>query len=80
LNQIFEWSASLEYNFIDLTRHRFSPYVFAGIAAYYFDPYAYDSLGAKCTSTFEYRRRGTGSLSWSKPYNLFQFGIPFGGG
>lgn len=80
-SQIYEWNAMLEYNFIDLTKHRFSPYVFIGIAGYYFDPYAYDSLGAKVyLQPLSTEGQGLVAYPGQKPYNLVQFAIPFGGG
>lgn len=78
---IYEVNGLLEYNFIDLTRHRFSPYVFAGVALYHFDPFAYDSLGHKVyLQPLSTEGEGLAAYPGQKPYNLLQFAIPFGGG
>lgn len=42
---IGEWNLLAEYNLLDLTAHRLSPYLFAGIALFHFNPYSYDSAG-----------------------------------
>jgi len=79
--RVIEASGLLEYNFIDLTRHRFSPYVFAGVALYHFDPYAYDSLGHQVyLQPLSTEGEGLAAYPGQKPYNLLQFAIPFGGG
>lgn len=78
-SRIYEGNFLLEYNLLDLNEHRLTPYAFAGVAIYHFNPYAYDSLGKKIylkgLST-----EGEGLAGHPKPYNLFQFAIPFGGG
>jgi hypothetical protein len=80
-SRIYEANFMGEYNLLDLNTNRISPYVFAGIALFHFNPYAYDTLGHK-----QYLRQlsteGEGLAQYpnSKPYNLTQFAIPFGGG
>ncbi|RYF87789.1 MAG: hypothetical protein EOO03_09910, partial [Chitinophagaceae bacterium] len=44
---VWEAQLGLEYNFLDIQERGFSPYVFAGVAAFHFNPYAYDSLDNK---------------------------------
>ena len=46
-SKVYELNLLLEYNFLDITESRFTPYIFAGIAGYHFDPYAFDSTGRK---------------------------------
>ena len=78
-SKIYEGNFLLEYNLLDINIHKFTPYVFAGVAIYHFNPYAYDSLGKKVylkgLST-----EGEGLAGYPKQYRLFQFAIPFGGG
>ena len=78
-SQIIEWNLLGEYTFMDLSRKRFSPYVFAGIAVYHFDPYAYDSLGAKVyLQPLSTEGEGLPQYPNVKQYNLVQMAIPFG--
>jgi hypothetical protein len=76
-SKIFEWNAMVEYNIFDLNEHRFTPYVFAGMAVYHFNPYAYDTLGNKV-----YLRplSTEGEGFERKEYSLTQLAIPFGAG
>jgi hypothetical protein len=80
-SKIYEGNLLLEYNLFDLNVNRITPYVFAGIALYHFNPYAFDSLGKK-TYLKGLSTEGEGLAEYPdrKPYNLFQFSIPFGGG
>jgi len=79
--QILEWNLLGEYTFIDLTRKRFSPYAFGGIALYHFDPYTYDSLGAKVyLKPLSTEGEGLAQYPQMKPYSLMQVAIPFGFG
>ena len=80
-SKILEWNVLAEYNFLDLTRHRFTPYVFAGIAAYHFDPYAFDSSGHQIyLQPLGTEGEGLPQYPDSKTYSLLQMAIPFGGG
>src|ERR1700754_894055 len=76
---ITEWNLLVEYNLLDLQKHRLTPYAFAGIALFHFDPYAFDSLGRK-TYLHTLSTEGEGIVAGRKPYSLTQFAIPFGGG
>ncbi len=80
-SKIYEGNFLLEYNLLDLNEHRITPYAFAGGAIYHFNPYAYDSLGRK-TYLKGLSTEGEGLARYPdrKPYKLFQFAIPFGGG
>jgi len=79
--QIVEWNILAEYTFIDLTRKKFSPYVFGGFAVYHFNPYAYDSVGAKVyLHPLGTEGEGLPEYPNKKPYNLMQVAIPFGFG
>ncbi|HEV9035613.1 MAG TPA: DUF6089 family protein [Puia sp.] len=78
---IKEWNVLAEYNLLDLNEHRFTPYIFAGLAIFHFDPYAYDTTGRmvylKPLST---EGEGLPQYASRKPYALTQLAIPFGGG
>jgi hypothetical protein len=79
--KIGEWNLLLEYNLLDLSQHRFTPYAFAGIAVYHFDPYAYDSTGKKVyLHILSTEGEGLPQYPDRKPYSLTQMAIPFGGG
>jgi len=80
-SKIYEGNFLLEYNLLDLNEHRITPYVFAGGAIYHFNPYTYDSLGKKAyLRPLSTEGEGLSQYPNRKPYNLFQFAIPFGGG
>ena len=78
-SKIYEWNVLAEYNLLDLSEHRMTPYGFVGLAVFHFNPYAYDTTGKKV-----YLRplstEGEGLPGYHKPYNLTQLSIPFGGG
>lgn len=79
--RILEGNLLLEYNFIDLTSHKFSPYVFGGLAIYHFNPFTYDTLGNKIyLRPLSTEGQGLSQYPDRKPYKLTQFAIPFGGG
>jgi hypothetical protein len=78
---ITEWNLLLEYNLLDLSQHRFTPYAFAGIAVYHFDPYAFDSTGKKVyLHILSTEGEGLPQYPNRKPYSLTQLAIPIGGG
>jgi len=79
--QIFEWNVLAEYTFVDISTHRFSPYVFAGAAVYHFNPFAFDSSGKKVyLHPLSTEGEGLPEYPGNKNYSLTQFAIPFGGG
>lgn len=70
-----------EYTFFDLDQHRFSPYVFGGIAVFRFNPYAYDSSGNKVfLKPLSTEGQGLTAYPGRNPYRLTQFAVPFGAG
>lgn len=79
--RIYEGNLLLEYNLMDLSEHKFTPYAFGGIAIFHFNPYSHDSLGHKVyLRQLSTEGEGLAAYPDRKPYNLFQFAIPFGGG
>lgn len=76
-SRVLEWENGIQYNFLDLNNHWWTPYAFAGIGIYHFNPYANDTNGVKA-----YLRplstEGQGFAPGVKKYALTQFNIPFG--
>jgi opacity protein-like surface antigen len=80
-SNIIEWNLLGEYTFMDITRNKFSPFIFAGIAVFHFDPYSYDTLGQKVyLHPLSTEGEGLAAYPGQKPYNLIGFAIPVGGG
>jgi Outer membrane protein beta-barrel domain len=78
---IIELNLVGEYTFLDITRTKFSPFIFGGIAIFHFDPYAYDTSGHKVfLQPLSTEGEGLPQYPGQMPYNLTQFAIPFGGG
>lgn len=78
-SKLIEGNLLLEYNLLDLTERKFTPYVFGGVAVYHFDPYAYDSLGYKIfLKPLSTEGQGLDQYPGRKPYQLTQFAIPLG--
>jgi hypothetical protein len=78
---ISEFSVVGEYYLNDLYERRFSPYVFAGLAAFHFDPYAYNGTREKIfLKPLSTEGQGIAGYPDRKPYRLTQMAIPFGGG
>ncbi len=81
-SQILEFSAQLELNFLPyVTGHKdyyFSPYMFAGIAAFNFNPMAY--YEGKWYSLQPLGTEGQGTIAYydRKPYSLNALAFPFG--
>ena len=78
--QLSEVSLVAEANLLSLYQHRFSPYVFAGLAMFHFDPYTFDRNSNKV-----YLRplstEGQGIPGYNKKtYSKTQLAFPFGGG
>jgi hypothetical protein len=80
-SNIFEWNFLVEYNLLNLDKHRFTPYIFAGAAVYHFNPYATDTMGRKVyLKPLSTEGEGLPQYPGQKPYQLTQFAIPLGGG
>ena len=78
---ITEANLLLDFSFLNLDYHRFSPYVFGGIAVFHFNPYAFDSTGNKVyLQPLSTEGEGLAAYPDRKNYHLTQFAIPFGGG
>lgn len=80
-SNVWEAQLALEYNFLDIEERGFSPYVFAGIAAYHFNPFVKDSTGSKIfLRSLGTEGQGLPQYPDKKLYGNNQFAIPFGGG
>jgi hypothetical protein len=78
-SSIVDGHIGLEYYFKNLNEYSFSPYIFAGVAAYRFIPTAKDSNGVK-HNLKPLSTEGQGFYQNRRYYNLNQVNIPFGGG
>ena len=71
----------LEVAVLDMSSGRFTPYVYGGIAVFHFNPWARDNSGVKTyLKPLSTEGQGLSQYPDSKPYNLTQICIPFGGG
>lgn len=80
---LFEMHAGVELNFwpIDVTRHKATPYIFAGIAAFYTNPFAEDASGNKVfLRPLSTEGQGLAAYPDRKQYSLVNMAFPFGGG
>lgn len=78
---ILEGNLLLEYNILNLTDRRFTPYLFGGLAIYHYDPYTYDTLGNRIyLKPLSTEGQGLDLYPDRKPYKLTQLSIPFGAG
>ena len=79
--RVWEAQLGLEYQLFDLDSRSFTPYVFAGVAAYHYKPYANDSAGNKVyLQPLGTEGQGLAAYPDKKIYNTKQIAIPFGGG
>ncbi|HLG39312.1 MAG TPA: DUF6089 family protein, partial [Chitinophagaceae bacterium] len=80
-SSIKEAYAGLEYNLLDISKTRFTPYIYGGIAVFHFNPWAYDNDGNKTyLQPLSTEGQGLADFPTQKPYKLTQFAIPFGAG
>ena len=78
-SQILDLNLMLEYYFLDLSRYRVSPYVFAGVAYFHFNPYSYDTSGNQVyLQPLGTEGQGLSAYPDKKMYNLNQVAVPFG--
>jgi hypothetical protein len=78
---IEELNLLFEYDLLDLRTHKWTPYVFVGLAVFHFNPYAYDTTGKKVfLRPLSTEGEGLPQYPGDKEYSLIQPSIPFGGG
>jgi len=80
-SSIVDFHVAAEYDFFDIDRVGFTPYVFAGLALYHFNPYSHDTSGQKVyLQPLSTEGQGLSAYPDRSPYKLTQFAIPFGAG
>ncbi len=80
-SSIAEFHLALEFNFLDLSEHSITPYVFAGIAGFHFNPYTETASSNKVfLQPLSTEGQGLSQYPDRKPYKLTQMALPFGGG
>jgi hypothetical protein len=76
---IKEFHAGLEISLLDITKTRFTPYLFGGVAVFKFNPWAYDNSGNKTfLQPLSTEGQGIEDFPSQKPYKLTQVALPFG--
>ena len=72
--KLTEGNLLFDYNILNLTYHKLSPYVFAGVAVFHYNPYAYDSAGNKIyLKPLSTEGEGLDGIPWSQsiqPYSV----------
>ncbi len=79
---VVEGNLLLEYNLFSTTDPPLiNPFFYAGIGVFHFNPYTFDTAGNKVyLQPLGTEGQGLSQYPDRKPYSLFQFNIPFGGG
>jgi hypothetical protein len=78
---IKEAHLGLEFTFLDISKSRFTPYMYGGIAIFNFNPWTYDNSGAKTfLKPLSTEGQGFSQFPSQKPYKLTQWALPLGGG
>lgn len=71
----------LEVAVLDLSTSRFTPYIYGGISFFHFNPWTLDNSGTKTyLKPLSTEGQGLSQFPESKPYNLTQHALAFGGG
>jgi hypothetical protein len=80
-SDIKEAYAGIEYVVLDLENYRFSPYVFAGVAAFHFNPWTTDVSGNKVyLQPLSTEGQGLAAYPERKVYSLNQTALVYAGG
>src|SRR5690606_5912199 len=80
-SRVLEAQLAVEYNLFDLSERSFTPYLFAGVAAFHFNPYAHDSSGNKVyLRPLGTEGQGLPEYPEKEIYKNKQLAIPFGAG
>ncbi|MBC7949182.1 MAG: hypothetical protein H7Y42_14955 [Chitinophagaceae bacterium] len=78
---IHEAYAALEFTFLDISKSRFTPYLYGGISVFHFNPWTYDNSGEKWfLQPLSTEGQGIEDFPSHRPYKLTQFALPFGMG
>jgi hypothetical protein len=80
-SNITEFQGAVEYSLANMYVHRFSPYIFGGLALFHFNPTAVDTTGKRVfLKPLSTEGEGLPQYPGAKPYSLTQLAIPIGGG
>jgi Domain of unknown function (DUF6089) len=78
---VWEAQLAVEYNILDIEDRGFTPYLFAGVAAFHYNPYSYDLLGNKVfLRSMSTEGQGLSQYPEKKQYTNNQIALPFGAG
>jgi hypothetical protein len=78
---IKEVNAGLEFTFLDISRTRFTPYMYGGFAYFHFNPWTYDNNGTKTyLKPLSTEGQGLPQFPSQKPYELSQWALAFSSG
>lgn len=78
---ITEAHAGLEFYLLDITKTRFTVFLYGGIALFHFNPWTYDNDGRKThLQPLSTEGQGIPDFPSQKVYNLTQTALPFGAG
>ncbi|MBX3242588.1 MAG: outer membrane beta-barrel protein [Chitinophagaceae bacterium] len=80
-SRLYDASATVMYELLDIRKLGFTPYVFGGASLFFFNPYTYDTAGIKRT-LFQRNTEGQGFPEYPDraSYSRIQWSVPFGGG
>jgi outer membrane protein OmpA-like peptidoglycan-associated protein len=76
-SRILEFSLAAEYTLLNMDKHRFSPYIFAGIGAFHFNPRAYQGSGGT-HGLRELGTEGQGLSGYPGMYSTMAVEFPLG--
>lgn len=80
-SRIVEATLALELTLLNPATNRLVPYMYGGLTYFHFDPWAYDNAGVKTyLRPLSTEGQGLPEFPSQKPYTLYQWALPFGGG
>ena len=80
-SSIKEANVGFEFTFLDLSKTRFTPYMYGGFAYFHFNPWTYDNNGAKTfLKPLSTEGQGLSQFPSQKPYKLSQWAMAFSTG
>ena len=80
-SSIKEANVGLEFTFLNISKTRFTPYMYGGVAYFHFNPWTYDASGAKIyLQPLSTEGQGLAQFPSQKPYQLSQWALAFSSG
>jgi hypothetical protein len=80
-SRIVEATVALELTVFNPSSSRVIPYLYGGLTYFHFNPWAYDNAGTKTfLKPLSTEGQGLPEFPSQKPYSLYQWALPFGGG